>query len=129
MNPTSSGNLAEPAGGAWPVEIRLDPSRARLTIAYDDGRTDNLDAEYLRVESPSAEVQGHTPDQKVIQAGKRGVTISAVAPVGTYAVRLTFSDGHSTGIYSWPYLRKLAEERDNIWSGYLEALEKSGLSR
>lgn len=113
----------------WPVEIRLDRERRQLVVAYDDGRRDTLDAEYLRVESPSAEVQGHTPDQKVTVGGKSAVAITGVDTVGTYAVRLTFSDGHSTGIYSWSYLRKLADERETLWPAYLEALEKSGLKR
>ena len=92
-------------------------------------RKDRLDAEYLRVESPSAEVQGHSRDQKVTVSGKKNVTITAVEPVGTYAVRLTFSDGHSTGIYPWTYLRKLADEHETIWGNYLESLAAKGLSR
>lgn len=113
----------------WPVEIRLGPSRGSLAVTYDDGRRDELDAEYLRVESPSAEVQGHTPDQRVTVGGKRNVTIVKLDTVGSYAVRPTFSDGHSTGIYTWPYLRKLADEREPIWARYLAELEKLGLSR
>jgi DUF971 family protein len=114
---------------AWPTEIRLGRDRSSLILSYGDGRRDVLDAEYLRVESPSAEVQGHTPDQKVIVAGKKAVAITAVDAVGSYAVRLTFSDGHSTGIFTWPYLRKLADERDKLWGGYLEALAARGLTR
>lgn len=121
--------MAEPETTAWPVEIRIDRERRQLMIAYDDGRRDTLDAEYLRVESPSAEVQGHTPDQKVTVSGKSNVAITGADAVGTYAVRLTFSDGHSTGIFSWPYLRKLADQRDTLWPAYLAALEKSGLKR
>lgn len=114
---------------AWPVELRLADEKRVLNIAWEDGRADTLDAEYLRVESPSAEVQGHTPSQKTTVPGKKGVTIRDVQAVGTYAVRIVFSDGHSTGIYSWPYLRKLADERDAIWGRYLEALAEKGLSR
>jgi len=114
---------------AWLTEIRLGRDRSSLILAYADGRRDVLEAEYLRVESPSAEVQGHSPSQKVTVAGKKSVAITAVDPVGSYAVRLTFSDGHSTGIFTWPYLRKLADEREQLWGGYLEQLAARGLSR
>ena len=114
---------------AWPVELKLTDEKRVLSVVWDDGRSDMLDAEYLRVESPSAEVQGHTPSQKTTVPGKKSVTIRDVQAVGAYAVRIVFSDGHSTGIYSWPYLRKLAEDRDEIWSRYLESLAEKGLSR
>ena len=114
---------------AWPVELRLTDEKRALSIVWDDGRSDKLDAEYLRVESPSAEVQGHTPSQKTTVPGKKSVTIRDVQAVGTYAVRIVFSDGHSTGIYSWPYLRKLASERNVIWTRYLEDLAEKGLTR
>lgn len=114
---------------AWPVELKLANERRALTIVWDDHRSDTLDAEYLRVESPSAEVQGHLPHEKVTVPGKRDVTIKDIHTVGTYAIKLIFSDGHSTGIFTWPYLRKLADQREEIWGGYLAALSEKGLSR
>jgi DUF971 family protein len=113
----------------WPVEIRVIQDRRTLQIGYDDGRTDELDAEYLRVESPSAEVQGHSPDQKTIVDRKKDVRILAVQPVGSYAVRLDFSDGHTTGIFTWSYLRGLADRREMIWGEYLKKIAELGLSR
>ncbi len=113
----------------WPTEIRLGRDRHTLAVTYDDGRSDELEAEYLRVESPSAEVQGHTPDQKQLVSGKKNVAITAVEPIGSYAVKLTFSDGHSTGIYSWSYLRNLADHRERLWEKYLNDLAERGLSR
>jgi DUF971 family protein len=117
------------AGTAWPVEITLDPSKSWLTVAYDDGKTFRLSAELLRVESPSAEVQGHGGDQKVIVGGKREVTIRALEPVGNYAVRISFSDGHDTGLYSWRYLYELGRDQPRIWQDYLAALAARGLQR
>ena len=114
---------------AWPVELRLADQKSTLIIVWDDGRTDELPAEYLRVESPSAEVQGHTPAEKQTVPGKRDVTIRNVESIGSYAVRLTFSDGHNTGLYTWPYLRKLRDERETVWAAYLEALAEKGLNR
>lgn len=113
----------------WPVELKLVDQKRALHICWDDKRHDTLDAEYLRVESPSAEVQGHTPAEKQIVPGKRNVTIKDVIAVGSYAVRLVFSDGHSTGIFTWRYLRKLADERAAIWGKYLEGLAARGLTR
>ena len=113
----------------WPVELKLVDEKRALHICWDDDRHDTIEAEYLRVESPSAEVQGHSPSEKQVIAGKKHVTISDVVPVGTYAVRIVFSDGHSTGIYSWPYLRKLVDQRTRIWGGYLETLAARGLTR
>ncbi|MGF1624585.1 MAG: gamma-butyrobetaine hydroxylase-like domain-containing protein [Alphaproteobacteria bacterium] len=115
--------------GAWPVEITLDPSKLWLTVAYDDGATFRLPAELLRVESPSAEVQGHGGDQKTIVPGKRSVTIRSLEPVGNYAVRIAFSDGHDTGLYTWRYLRELGKDQRRLWQGYLDALAARGLSR
>jgi DUF971 family protein len=114
---------------AWPVEIRLGKDRKTLTIRFDDGVGVALPAEYLRVLSPSAEVQGHSREQRVTVGGKIDVAITAVDPVGNYAVRLTFSDGHSTGIFAWPYLRRLGEERDALWAEYLADLAAKGLKR
>src|SRR5918997_6801601 len=104
--------------GPWPVELRVLRAERRLEVDFDDGTTVSLPAELLRVESPSAEVQGHGPSQKVTVAGKRGVAIAKLEPVGNYAVRIVFDDGHSTGIFAWPYLLKLGREQDRIWSAY-----------
>jgi len=114
---------------AWPTEIRLRKDRRALAITFDDGITHELPAEMLRVLSPSAEVQGHSPEQRQTVGGKRDVAIAALDPVGNYAVRITFDDGHNTGLYSWSYLRQLADERETRWAGYLAELETKGLSR
>ncbi len=113
----------------WPVEIRVRRGERRLEVDYDDGVTIDLPAELLRVESPSAEVQGHHIAQKRIVAGKRDVAILAVEPVGNYAVRLRFDDGHDTGIFTWRYLRQLFDGRERLWGDYLKALEERGLPR
>ncbi|HET8727221.1 MAG TPA: DUF971 domain-containing protein [Alphaproteobacteria bacterium] len=113
----------------WPVELRVKRAKKVLDVEFDDGARFTLPAELLRVESPSAEVQGHGPSQKQIVAGKRKVTITAAEPVGNYAVRLVFDDGHSTGIFSWTYLYELGERRNELWRDYLAALEARGLSR
>ena len=114
---------------ALPTEIRLDRAARVLRVTYDDAATFALPAEYLRVESPSAEVQGHGPGQKMWVGGKQTVGIRAVEPVGQYAVRLVFDDGHDSGIFSWEYLRELGEEQDRRWPVYLAALAARGLSR
>jgi DUF971 family protein len=111
------------------VAIRLLRAERRLEVEFDDGTSAALPAEYLRVESPSAEVQGHSPDQRQIVHGKQDVAISAVEPVGHYAVRLVFDDGHHTGIYSWDYLYQLGREQPTRWRAYLDALAARGLSR
>ncbi|MDE2166172.1 MAG: DUF971 domain-containing protein [Alphaproteobacteria bacterium] len=113
----------------WPVEIRLKPAEKALEIDFDGGETFRLPAEYLRVESPSAEVQGHNPSQKQIVAGRRHVGILGVEPVGNYAIRIKFDDLHDTGIYSWTYLYELGREQEGRWRAYLAELEKRGLSR
>ena len=113
----------------WPVEIRVKQAEKRLEIDFDDGTTFGYPAELLRVESPSAEVQGHVPSQKVTVAGKRNVGIMRLEQVGNYAVRIEFDDGHSTGIFSWPYLHRLGRDQARIWGEYLRALEAKGLSR
>lgn len=113
----------------WPEEIRLRDQGKVLTVTFDNGERHDFSAEFLRVESPSAEVKGHGPGQEVTVAGKRNVTISRVEPVGNYAVRLVFSDGHSTGLYSWDYLAKLGREQEMLWSAYLERLNQQGLRR
>lgn len=113
----------------WPLEIRYDSQEKAVEIDFDDGRTFRYPAEFLRVESPSAEVQGHGPAQKQIVAGRKHVGIMAIEPVGNYAVRIRFDDLHDTGIYSWAYLRELGERQDELWQTYLENLEAKGLSR
>jgi DUF971 family protein len=113
----------------WPVEIRVKRAEHRFEVDYDDGVTIDLPAELMRVESPSAEVQGHHIAEKRIVAGKRDVAIVAVEPVGNYAVRVRFDDGHDTGIFTWQYLRHLYEEGDRLWRDYLAALEDRGLAR
>lgn len=114
---------------AWPVEIRLSPDKRLLTVTFDDGVATAFEAEFLRVLSPSAEVQGHSPEQRQTVPAKRNVTIRAVEPVGNYAVRLTFDDGHNTGLYSWRYFRTLGDNRDALWAGYLSELAQKGLGR
>ena len=113
----------------WPSSIHYDPQSRDLRIEFDNAAVIELPAEYLRVESPSAEVQGHTPSQKQIVAGRRNVGIIRIEPVGNYAVRLVFDDLHDTGIYTWKYLHELGEEFELRWQRYLEALETKGLSR
>ncbi len=113
----------------WPVELRLKSEERVLEVTFDDGRSFSLAAELLRVESPSAEVQGHGPGQKQIVAGRRHVGIIGLEPVGNYAVRIRFDDLHETGIYSWDYLYDLGLRQDELWRAYLRALEAQGLSR
>jgi DUF971 family protein len=113
----------------WPTEIRLAKDRRTLTITFDNGETFTLDAEYLRVKSPSAEVMGHAPEERKTVAGKRRVMILEIHPVGNYAVRLVFDDMHSTGIYSWDYLRELGRKHAANWQDYLDELAAKGLSR
>jgi DUF971 family protein len=114
---------------AWPTEIRLSPDKRTLTVAFDDGARFDLPAELLRVRSPSAEVQGHSPDQRKTVPGKREVMILGVEPVGSYAVRLRFDDMHDTGIYTWPFLREVGERRDAMMADYEAELAAKGLSR
>ena len=113
----------------WPVELRLKQAERRLEISFDDGSRFSLPAEYLRVESPSAEVQGHGPGQKTVVAGRAHVGIMNLEPVGNYAVRIVFDDLHDTGIYSWSYLYELGVEQERRWRDYLAALAAQGLSR
>jgi DUF971 family protein len=113
----------------WPVEIRLRQAEKRLDVAFDDGRSFSYPAELLRVESPSAEVQGHGASQKQVVAGRRHVGILGLEQVGNYAVRIRFDDLHDSGIFSWQYLRELGENQDKVWSEYLASLEARGLSR
>lgn len=113
----------------WPVEIRLRKAEKRLDVAFDDGRSFSYPAELLRVESPSAEVQGHGASQKQVVSGRRHVGILGLEQVGNYAVRIRFDDLHDSGIFSWQYLRELGENQDKVWSEYLASLEARGLSR
>jgi DUF971 family protein len=112
-----------------PTEIKLHQASRHLEVAFDDGRTFDLPCEYLRVFSPSAEVRGHGPGQEVLQAGKREVNVAAIDPIGAYAVKLVFTDGHDTGIYSWEYLYDLGAKKDSNWKSYLARLEQAGASR
>ena len=112
-----------------PTEIRLDRSAQRLIVSFDDGVRFELPLEYLRVESPSAEVQGHGPGEKRVVPGKRNVGVDRVEPVGNYAVLLVFDDGHDTGIFSWDYLHELGREQPARWQAYLDTLAARGLSR
>jgi len=113
----------------WPTELRLGKDRSHLAITFDNGEQFELSAEYLRVKSPSAEVQGHSPEERKTVAGKQNVAILEVHPVGNYAVRLVFDDLHSTGIYSWFYLRDLGRHHEAYWREYLDELAAKGLSR
>ncbi|WP_293808183.1 DUF971 domain-containing protein [uncultured Bosea sp.] len=114
---------------SWPTEIRLSKDRRILHVTFDDGVSFALSAELLRVESPSAEVQGHHPSQKTIVPGKAAVEILRIEPVGHYAVRLGFDDMHETGIYAWDYLRELGEQGEEKMRAYVAALAEKGLSR
>lgn len=112
-----------------PTDIRLHQASRKLEVSFDDGSTFTLPCEYLRVHSPSAEVQGHGPGQRVLQTGKRDVNIERIVPVGNYAVGLYFSDGHSTGIYSWKTLYDLGARQQEYWARYLKEIEQAGASR
>jgi DUF971 family protein len=127
--------MAEAPGSAplgarhWPTEIRLRRAENILEVDFDNGTTFRYPAEFLRVESPSAEVQGHGPGQKRLVSGRARVGIAGVEPVGNYAVRISFDDLHDTGIYSWSYLYELGERQEELWAAYLTALAARGLSR
>src|ERR671929_316893 len=109
-----------------PTEIRLHQRSRVMEVAFSDGRSFRLPYELLRVYSPSAEVRGHGPGQEVLQTGKREVEIRSLEPVGSYAVQPVFSDGHSTGIYSWDYLYELGENQERLWREYLDKLSQAG---
>ena len=122
--------MSKPLGApAWPVEIRIKRAERTLEIDFDDGRRFRFPAEFLRVESPSAEVKGHGSGQQVTVAGRRHVGIIDVEPVGNYAIRIRFDDLHDTGIYSWAYLHDLGLRQDELWRAYLARLTERGLSR
>ena len=112
-----------------PVKINIHKKSAELELVYSENSTYTLSAEYLRVFSPSAEVQGHGPDQAVLQSGKRDVQFRDVEPQGNYALKLIFSDGHDSGIFSWNYLYELAVNQESNWASYLERLANAGKSR
>ena len=112
-----------------PTEINLHQKSRVMEVTFDDGRHFSFPCEYLRVYSPSAEVRGHGPGQETLQTGKRDVNITAVDPVGVYAVKLVFTDGHDTGIYSWDYLYDLGVKQESNWKTYLKRLEEAGKSR
>jgi DUF971 family protein len=114
---------------AWPTELRLQKDRRVLYVTFDNGEAFGIEAELLRVRSPSAEVQGHSPDERKTVGGKRDVAILEVNPVGNYAVRLVFDDLHSTGIFSWDYLLELGRNRDRYWQEYHDELAGKNLSR
>ncbi len=113
----------------WPIEIRYLSEVKRVEIEFDNAVTFSYPAELLRVESPSAEVQGHGPGDKIILAGRRQVGIIGIEPVGNYAIRIKFDDLHDTGLYSWGYLYRLGENQEAIWRTYLSEIESRGLSR
>ena len=114
---------------AWPTEIKLQRNRAALVVSFDNGERYELPAEYLRVKSPSAEVQGHSPDERKTVPGKKNVMVLEVHAIGNYAVRLVFDDLHSTGIYSWEYFLDLGRNYEQYWQAYLDELAVKGLSR
>jgi len=113
----------------WPVEIRLNKGKNQLEIDFEDGKSFDLPAELLRIESPSAEVRGHAPNEKKIIAGRKYVTIINIETIGHYAIRIHFDDLHNTGIYTWDTLYKLGRDQDLIWQNYLKALKENGLNR
>ncbi len=112
-----------------PTELKLHQKSRELEIAFDDGKLFRLSCEMLRVHSPSAEVRGHGPGQEVLQVGKKNVEIKAIEPVGTYAVKLVFSDGHDTGLYSWDFLYDLGDKQDTYWQTYLARIHAAKASR
>ena len=116
-------------GDVWPTELRVSKDRQRLAVTFSDGTSFDLSAELLRVLSPSAEVQGHGPGQKVTVPGKRNVTIISITPTGNYAARIGFDDMHDTGIYTWTYLRELGEKGTELFAAYEDELREKGMSR
>lgn len=112
-----------------PSEIRLNRDDKALEIDFEDGQSFKIPAELLRVESPSAEVQGHSPDEKKLVGGRRDVAIMEISPVGNYAIALKFDDLHDSGIYTWDFLYHMGTNQDAIWADYLKALETAGMSR
>lgn len=117
------------ASQRWPTEIRLSSDKRRLNVSFDDGSASSITAELLRVESPSAEVQGHGAGQKTTPAGKRNVTISRIDPVGNYAIRIAFSDGHDTGLFTWERLHDYGQRHGSLMADYESRLNDAGQSR
>jgi DUF971 family protein len=117
------------SGTPRPIEIKLHQKSRVVEVSFDDGKAFRLSCEYLRVYSPSAEVRGHGPGQEVLQPGKKDVEINAIEPVGNYAVKIVFSDGHDTGLYSWDYLYELGKNEAKLWQQYVEKLAVAGLYR
>lgn len=113
----------------WPLEIRLNKAENQLEIDFEDGSCFALSAELLRVESPSAEVQGHHPDDKKIVSGRKHVAILNIEAIGRYAIKISFDDLHDTGIYSWDYLYRLGRDQDDVWRQYISDLKEQGLTR
>ena len=114
---------------AHPLTLTLRNSSRLLHLEFDDGLESDLSFEFLRVHSPSAEVKGHGPGQEILQTGKKDVSVLRIEPIGNYAVKLVFDDGHDSGIYTWSYLYKLANNQEEIWEQYLQALDRAGQSR
>ena len=112
-----------------PTEIKLRKASRLLVVTFDDGSSFDYTFEYLRVHSPSAEVQGHSADQRTLQTGKENVAITAIEPIGNYAVRLVFDDGHDTGLFTWAYLRELGDNMSEYWQSYLDRLQAAGYAR
>ena len=126
----STNTKADPRGQQHhPVEIRLNHDENTLEVDYKSGEAISLPAELLRVESPSAEIQGHSPDEKKILGGRKEVAIMEIKPVGNYAIEIKFDDLHDTGIYSWDTLYDFGEHQNELWQGYIDELEKQGKSR
>lgn len=118
-----------PSPSPHPTEIKYSREQCTLSVSFDSGERFDLSAEFLRVYSPSAEVRGHGPGQEVLQTGKEDVSIEAIEPVGNYAVRLRFSDGHSSGLYSFTELYRFGRDRDGLWQAYLDKLRAAGVQR
>ncbi|MBC7779527.1 MAG: DUF971 domain-containing protein [Proteobacteria bacterium] len=121
--------MTTPSPAPQPTEITLHQASNRLDLLFSDGRSFSLPCEFLRVYSPSAEVRGHGPGEGTLQAGKRDVSITAIDPVGTYAVKLSFSDGHDTGLFSWALLYDYGMHQDTLWARYLQRIDAAGASR
>lgn len=114
---------------AWPTEISLDETKSHLSVAFDTGETFTLSAEYLRTHSQSAEVKGHGKDQEVLVFGKKNILIEGVDAIGNYAIKITFSDGHDTGLYTWGYLYELGAKKEKYWKSYLQKLSEAQKER
>ncbi|MCU0830161.1 MAG: DUF971 domain-containing protein [Rhizobiaceae bacterium] len=123
----ASASASQPA--PWPTQLKVSRDRRTLDVVFDNGSAFSLEAELLRSHSPSAEVQGHSPEQKVTVWGKRDVAMANLVPVGNYAVRIVFDDGHDTGIFSWSYLAELGRDKDALWTAYEAELAAKGLRR